>query len=88
MCVFGNNYTKDRTMKYLLIILPLLAIISCNNREKHRSMNVYMSNGTGWNLSSSHISVDSVTTTTPKSATIWIDGVKTTVYADRIMMSN
>lgn len=75
-------------MKYLLIILLLLVMASCNNREKHRSMNVYMSNGTGWNLSSTQISVDSVTTTTPKSATIWIDGVKTTIYSDRIMMSN
>jgi hypothetical protein len=47
-----------------------------------------MSNGSGWNLSSSHIGVDSVTETTPKSATVWIDGKKTIIYADRIMFSN
>ena len=47
-----------------------------------------MANGSGWNLSTSHIGVDSVTETTPKSATIWIDGKKTTIYADRIIFSN
>jgi hypothetical protein len=74
-------------MKYLLIILPLLVMVSCSS-EKKRSMTVYMSNGTGFNLASCHISVDSVTTTTPTSATIWIDGIKTTVHAERIMLSN
>ena len=70
-------------MKYLLIIL----LVSCS-QIKQKNMTVHMSNGSGWNLSSSHIEVDSVTTTTPTSATVWIDGRKTTVYADRIMISN
>jgi hypothetical protein len=47
-----------------------------------------MNNGSGLNYSSSHICVDSVTETTPKSATIWIDGRKTTIYAKTIMLSN
>jgi hypothetical protein len=51
-------------------------------------MTVHMSNGSGWNYSSTYVSVDSVTETTPKSATIWVDGIKTTVYAERIMISN
>ena len=70
-------------MKYLILIF-LLA--SCCNKQ--RNMYVTMSNGSGWNLSSSYIQVDSVTETTPKSATIWINGRKTTVYAERIMISN
>lgn len=70
-------------MKYLI---PILLLSSCNKKE--RNMYVFMSNGSGWNYSSTHISVDSVTTTTPTSATIWIDGRKTTVYAERIMISN
>ena len=69
-------------MKYLTLIF-LLA--SCCNK---RYMYVTMSNGSGWNYSSSYILVDSVTETTPKSATIWINGKKTTVYAERIMISN
>jgi len=71
-------------MKYLI---PIFLLASCCNK-KQRNMNVYMRNGSGLNLSSSIISVDSVTETTPKSATIWIDGRKTIIYADRIMISN
>lgn len=70
-------------MKYLILIFLLS---SCCNKQKN--MYVTMSNGSGWNYSSSYILVDSVTETKPKSATIWIDGRKTTVYADRIMISN
>jgi len=69
-------------MKYLLAII-LLA--SCGNYKK-RNMIVYQSNGSGFNLSTCYIQVDSVTVTTPNSATFWIDGRKTTVYAERIMI--
>jgi ADP-glucose pyrophosphorylase len=71
-------------MKYLIVIFLLT---SCC-QQKQRNLTVYMANGSGWNLSTSHIGVDSVTESTPKSATIWIDGKKTTIYADRIMFSN
>lgn len=71
-------------MKYLLIFA--LALSSCCN-HKHRKMIVYQSNGSGFNLQSSTISVDSVTTTTQHSADVWIDGHKTTIYAERIMFS-
>ena len=71
-------------MKYFLFIF----ILSSCYTKKQRNMYVHMSNGSGFNLSSSTISVDSVTETTPNSATIWIDGRKTTVYADRVMISN
>jgi len=47
-----------------------------------------MSNGEGFNLSSCHIFVDSATAITPKSAVFWINGRKSTVYADRIMIGN
>lgn len=70
-------------MKYLILIFLLASC--CNNKGK---IYVHMSNGSGWNYSSSYIIVDSVTETTPKSATIWINGRKTTVYAERIMISN
>jgi hypothetical protein len=69
----------------LLALLCALLASCCNNQGK---IYVHMSNGSGWNLSSSYIQVDSVTETTPKSATIWIDGRKTTVYAERIMIAN
>jgi hypothetical protein len=51
-------------------------------------MTVYQSNGSGWNLSTCHIQVDSITATTPHSAEVWIDGRKTTLYADRILIGN
>lgn len=70
-------------MKYLILIFLLASC--CDNK---RYIYVHMSNGSGWNLSSSYIQVDSITETTPKSATIWINGRKTTVYAERIMISN
>lgn len=73
-------------MKYLIIIIILVS--SCETRNKKRDIYVHMSNGSGWNYSSSHILVDSVTETTPKSATIWMNGRKTTIYAERIMFSN
>ena len=72
-------------MKYLLIILLLS---SCCYHHKGRNMTVHMSNGKGWDTWSSYIYVDSVTNTTPTSATIWIDGSKTTVYAETIMIGN
>ena len=71
-------------MKYLLIILLFTACCG----HKIRNMTVYMSNGNGWDYSSSYIYVDSVTNTTPTSATIWIDGRKTTIYSETIMIGN
>ncbi len=70
-------------MKYFLLIFLLSSC--CDKQEK---IYVHMSNGNGWNLSHTYIQVDSITETTPKSATIWINGRKTTVYAERIMISN
>jgi hypothetical protein len=71
-------------MKYLIFVL-LLA--SCSH-EKQRNMTLFMRNGQGLDLSTGYINVDSVTTTTPTSATIWIDGTKTVIYAERIMITN
>lgn len=70
-------------MKYLLV---LFLLVSCRNRSE--KITVFMMNGSGLEYTSSSIQVDSVTETTPKSATIWIDGKKTVVYADRIMFAN
>ena len=72
-------------MRYLLIII---LFASCCYHNRARNMTVYMSNGKGWNRSSSYIYVDSVTNTTPTSATIWIDGRKTTIYSETIMIGN
>ena len=73
---------------YILSIL-LLSLCSCNDEHfKKRNYTLYMSNGEGFNLSTCHICVDSVTAITPKSAVFWVDGRKSTVYADRIMIGN
>lgn len=73
---------------YILSIL-LLSLCSCNNKKYNtRNYTVYISNGEGFNLSTCYIYVDSATAITPKSAVFWIDGRKSTVYADRIMIGN
>lgn len=71
-------------MKYLLLIV---LFVSCN-QENRRNYIVYMANGKGLNYSSSYIYVDSITETTPKSITFWIDGRRTTVYSERIQIGN
>lgn len=73
---------------YILSIL-LLSLCSCDNgHSKKRNFTLYMSNGEGFDLSTCYIYVDSATAITPKSAVFWIDGRKSTVYADRIMIGN
>jgi hypothetical protein len=65
-----------------------LMIIGISSIRTNKRIIVFMENGSGINMSQTHISVDSVTQTTTKSATIWINGRKTTIYADRIMIAN
>lgn len=69
----------------IFFIVTIISFFSCNTKK--RNMNVHQFNGKGLNYTHSYIGVDSVTETTPTSATFWIDGRKTTVYAERIMIS-
>jgi hypothetical protein len=49
---------------------------------------VTMHNGKGWETSIGQLTVDSVTATTKTSADVWINGHKTTVHAESIIISN
>ena len=69
-------------MKYLLIIL---LFASCH---QHRPLTVFLHNGSGLDMRQTQICVDSVTETTRTSAVIWIDGHKTTICAEEIMIAN
>ena len=73
-----------------IILLIVILLISCNpaqiHREKQRGYKVHTSYGLG--LSSTTVNCDSVKMITPKHARVYVDGVATDLYADKILVSN
>lgn len=72
-------------MKALLLILVVF-LLSCSP-GKERPYTVHTSYGTGWDLSGTHISCDSVKLFDAKHARVYVDGTATDLYADRILVS-
>lgn len=68
----------------LIIALILGFVTSCKTENSHK-MKVYMSNGDGW--ASTEISCDSVTMVNKNNAIVYINGYKSTIYADVILLN-
>jgi hypothetical protein len=73
-------------MKQLLLLSLVILSVGCT--YNHRPLAVFLRNGSGTSERTTQIDVDSVTETTRTSAVIWIDGHKTTIYAEEIMIAN
>ncbi len=75
-------------LKIISIVLLISFLLSCNNTGKIRQYYVYVKNGKGWDYSSTTINCDSVKLFSISHARIYIDGIATDVFGDRIMISN
>lgn len=70
----------------LLMLLIVIVLFSCNKESKNK-MKVYMSNGNGWDMSSTEMLCDSVTMINKNSAIVYINGYKSIIYADVILIN-
>jgi len=75
-------------MKNKLIITLILGFVTSCRIENNHKMKVHMSNGIGWHKSSSEVYCDSVTMVNKNNAIVYINGYKSTIYADVILLVN
>lgn len=69
---------------FIVFILSLLS--SCNTQNKYK-MKVYISNGTGWDLTSTEMFCDSATMVSKNKAIIYVDGIKSVLIAENILIN-
>jgi hypothetical protein len=74
-------------MKIKIIIILILGFATSCKTENSHKMKVYMSNGDGWDMSSTEMSCDSVTMVNKNNAIVYINGYKSTIYADVILLN-
>jgi hypothetical protein len=75
-------------MKIKIIIALILGLVTSCRIENSHKMKVYMSNGDRWHRSSTELYCDSVTMVNKNNAIVYINGYKSTIYADVILLIN
>lgn len=62
-----------------------MALVGCSDNSPNRKYALSVHNGTGWNSGVSVIHCDSFQMDGVKKATIWVDGTKINIEADRVI---
>lgn len=78
-------------MKTLISFILLTLLCSCCNSsnkvvEKQYKFHVSTTSGTGWNAGYAYVNCDSVQMISAREAIVWIDGSKSKIIANRILI--
>ena len=78
-------------MKQFIIIFITILLFGCSNTnncapKKQYKIRVSLSSGTGWDSGFSEINCDSAQMISKEEAFVWIDGHKSRIIADKILI--